>query len=289
MAPTRWPQYKGPSSIRFCPPKMMAREQSLGEQLGRWSVLLGSPPKRSRASTPATSKPFSGIVARARAGSHEFTGGEGLFYVANVGRGMIVVSAFQLAERDFLDWRGFDGFLNGGLLGRPRRIFSASPFRRRTGGLGRLSAAATRCALHHAAATVCPRRPRCRQHASGQVIRRSINLACRKNRRDLEVDRPGGVASWDDFSPAADVARELLLEAAGVQVPGAGFRYRLFGLLSDCARAFELADLPHDRADRMGMDRRALHCDCVAPGLSSNRRSSISASCVRNPKLRFWN
>jgi hypothetical protein len=39
----------------------------------------------------------------------------------------------------------------------------------------------------------------------------------------LVVDRPGGVAAWDEFSPAANAARETLLVAAGVQVPGVGF------------------------------------------------------------------
>jgi hypothetical protein len=40
---------------------------------------------------------------------------------------------------------------------------------------------------------------------------------------ELNVDRPGGIAAWDEFSPAAKAARELLLLAAGVEVPGAGF------------------------------------------------------------------
>ena len=39
----------------------------------------------------------------------------------------------------------------------------------------------------------------------------------------MKVDRPGGLGAWDEFSPVAQTIRELLLLAAGVRVPGAGF------------------------------------------------------------------
>jgi hypothetical protein len=42
-------------------------------------------------------------------------------------------------------------------------------------------------------------------------------------RREAQVDRPGGLGSWSDFGPVANAARDLLVKAAGVQMPGAGF------------------------------------------------------------------
>jgi len=40
-----------------------------------------------------------------------------------VGRGRVVVSAFALSTRDLRDWPGYDGLVNGCLLGRPPRRF----------------------------------------------------------------------------------------------------------------------------------------------------------------------
>jgi hypothetical protein len=38
-----------------------------------------------------------------------------------------------------------------------------------------------------------------------------------------EIDRPGGLAAWNAFGPVSSASRSLLVEAAGVQMPGAGF------------------------------------------------------------------
>ncbi len=171
------------------------------------------------------SKPFSGIVLKLRAGSSDVAGGEELFCSKNVGRGAIVVSGFQLSQRDFINWPGFDGFLNGGLLQRPRRIFSAGPFgatqvdwvdfnqRRFDAHLTtplRLFARDAQAKANTQQATIA---------ASTQAG----PLPGTAEPLELNVDRPGGIAAWDEFSPAAQKARELLLVAAGVQVPGAGF------------------------------------------------------------------
>jgi hypothetical protein len=37
------------------------------------------------------------------------------------------------------------------------------------------------------------------------------------------AERPGGLGAWNEFGPVASAARELLSQAAGVRVPGAGF------------------------------------------------------------------
>ncbi len=165
---------------------------------------------------------FSGIVLEKRDGSRSLAGTDNLFVTHDVGRGVIMVSAFQLAERDFINWSGFDSFLNGALFGRPRRIFSSGPY----GALQadwvdhhnrRLDAHFTTPLrlfardAQSAANTSPPKEVEVNQFGGSVEIPQMV------------VDRPGGVGSWDEFSPTADVARELLLVAAGVQVPGAGF------------------------------------------------------------------
>ena len=67
-------------------------------------------------------KPWSGIELKPRParGAVALPGADGLFYEGPVGAGSIVVSAVQLGERDLVNWPGFDGFLNGALLRRPR-------------------------------------------------------------------------------------------------------------------------------------------------------------------------
>ena len=48
----------------------------------------------------------------------------GLLMERGVGRGRIVVSAMQLSEREFVNWRGgFESLFNGGILRRPQRVY----------------------------------------------------------------------------------------------------------------------------------------------------------------------
>ena len=72
-------------------------------------------------------KPLPGIQLLPREQAVPLVGGA-LFFERFVGSGSIVVSAGQLADRELLNWPGFDGFLNGGLLRRPQRMFSEGPY-----------------------------------------------------------------------------------------------------------------------------------------------------------------
>ena len=171
------------------------------------------------------SKPLSGIQLRPRKDSRELAGGAELFFSRNVGRGAITVSALQLSERDLINWPGFDGFLNGGLLQRPRRIFSVGPYGATQADWvdfhqRRLDAHFTTplrlfARDAQAKANTLP----VTNAANAQAGPFSVSA----DPTELTVDRPGGMAAWDEFSPAVRTARELLLLAAGVQVPGAGF------------------------------------------------------------------
>jgi hypothetical protein len=166
-------------------------------------------------------QPFSGIELNPREGATQLPGAAGLFYSKNVGRGVMVVSAIQLNERDFLNWSGFDGFLNAGLLGRPRRLFSTPPFE----GVQvdwadyqsrRLDAHFTTPLRLFARDALTPAN-------TNRVAGTTANQFGTTEITELQVDRAGGVAAWDEFSRAAQVCRELLIVAAGVQVPGVGF------------------------------------------------------------------
>ena len=72
-------------------------------------------------------EPWSVLKLRARDPGLEVPSTSGLFYERHVGRGSILVSAVQLAQRDLLNWKGYDGFLNGLILRRPARRFEPGP------------------------------------------------------------------------------------------------------------------------------------------------------------------
>ncbi len=170
----------------------------------------------------APRRPFSGIVLEKREGSRPLAGTDNLFVTRDVGRGAIVVSAFQLAERDFINWSGFDSFLNGALFARPRRIFSAGPY----GALQADWADHNNRRLDAHFTTPLRLFARDAQSAANTAPPEDVEVNQSGGQVEIPqmvVDRPGGIGSWDEFSPTAQVARELLLVAAGVQVPGASF------------------------------------------------------------------
>jgi hypothetical protein len=192
------------------------------DELTKWSQYWGHRDSGAQVPPLVPARPLSGIKLEPREGAVELPGGENLFLVRAAGRGAVVVSALQLNERDFVNWPGFDGFLNAGLLGRPRRVFSTGPYG----------------AAQVAWADYPTRRLDAHLTTSLRVFARDAQVAANTQRVDLAntnifatpavpnslvVDRPGGVAAWDEFSPAANAARETLLVAAGVQVPGVGF------------------------------------------------------------------
>ncbi|MCG8448741.1 MAG: hypothetical protein MI725_04050 [Pirellulales bacterium] len=167
-------------------------------------------------------KPWSGVALRAKDHARELAGGAQLFYEGDVGRGGIVVSAMQLAERDFINWPGYDSFLNAALLRRPRRKHFEGPY----GGL----------CIHWAgqgdrrldAHLTTGLRLFARDHATQANVTRTVAAATEGSSlaadgATVDADRPGGLAAWNAFGPGATVAREALTSAAAVQIPGPGF------------------------------------------------------------------
>ncbi|TWU22598.1 hypothetical protein [Bythopirellula polymerisocia] len=199
------------------------------KQLDSWSTYWGKRSQGADIPPLAPLKPLSAIELKPHEKSAELAGGANLFIERTVGNGSIVVSAVQLADRDLINWPGFDGFLNSGLLRRPGRVFSEGPY----GGLNanwnefpqkRLDAHFTtplRLFARDALASA-------NTEISNSTT--SDQFGQMQEYSQLKVDRPGGLGAWDDFSPVAETAREWLLLAAGVKVPGAGFVLACLGV-----------------------------------------------------------
>ncbi|NOY30549.1 MAG: hypothetical protein GXP28_10355 [Planctomycetes bacterium] len=174
-------------------------------------------------------RPWSGIRLKPREGSRELVGGAGLFYEGDVGRGSVVVSAFQLAEREFINWPGYDSFLNAALLRRPHRQFSEGAY-----GGPRVAWAdygSQRLDAH----LVTGLRLFARDAASTANWQRVETSAANQfgvldTTSTEKVDRPGGVAAWSEQSPVSLASRASLTEAAAVRVPGARFVLACLGV-----------------------------------------------------------
>ncbi len=180
----------------------------------------------------SVTRPWSGIELKPRTQGTALPGCEGLFYEGPVGAGSVVVSGVQLAERDLVNWPGFDGFINGALLDRPRRTFSVDndgtwtglqsdwvDYKNKTHDAHFTTPlrwfardAQSRANVREVAAPP-PSVPQPLMGWGGTPIPQMSQV----------VDRPGGLGQWSEFGPVSQAAREALREAAGVRVPAAGF------------------------------------------------------------------
>lgn len=187
-----------------------------------WSNYWANRNSGNRPPVLRASLPWSGIDLRARDNASELVGGGQLFYELGVGQGTVVVSAVQLAERELINWPGYDSFLNAGLLRRPRRQFTQGPY----GG------SQVNWADYE------PHRLDAHFITSSRMFARDTSAAANYRRIETtaanqfgmsetsiheKVDRPGGLGAWSHTSPVSIAAREVLEEAAAVRIPGAGF------------------------------------------------------------------
>lgn len=221
----------GPDSLRtlrasFLDPYLPADDAGplklSADDLAPWSAFWGSREQGQPVAPLQPTQPLSAIRLDPRPEATELAGGAGMFFERRVGRGSVVVSAVQLSERAVINWPGYDGFLNAGLLRRPRRVFSAGPY----GGMRTEWNDYPQLRLD--AHFVTPLRFFSRD---AQVKANTmLDSATATNAMGMQtmsptmaVDRAGGMGAWDDFSPVSDASRELLLQAAGVRVPGSAF------------------------------------------------------------------
>jgi hypothetical protein len=183
----------------------------------------------------AVTKPWSAIELKPRSnkGAVALPAAEGLFYEGPVGAGSIVVSAMQLGERDLVNWKGLDGFLNGGLLRRPARRFLTEVQNEWTGlrTLWEQDPQRTRDAYFTTPMRWFARDARTKANIHSVDADVSAGISSPNawlggssfQEPELVVDRPGGLGSWSEFAPVSQAARVALAEAAGVRVPGASF------------------------------------------------------------------
>jgi hypothetical protein len=220
------------------PRTFAADDQDLKTFNSGWTV-----PGVAKPSVPLVpTAPWSGITLDRRPGSNAVLNTGGLFAERQVGRGRVVVSAIRLSERDFINWRsGFESFFNAALLRRPARQYMPGHF----GGANLLWAspqlaerrldASLNTRLHYFArdlgVATAYRYEQSTEDPSQQYpgaasaamrrLNRFVNPQSYRNYRP--PDHAGGVGAWNDFSLTANAARQSLREAAGVEVPDAGF------------------------------------------------------------------
>jgi len=144
----------------------------------------------------------------------------GLLVERRVGRGRIVVSAFELDHPELTKWPGFDGFFNACLLGRPPRKFVANDFEvRMRWADGRYHPFDPRVIskLRYFTRdtgkklTISPQEDDLRY--GGEFG--TLGFGEEQSRRDYGPD----VASWSDFNSVANSARESLQNAARIEIP----------------------------------------------------------------------
>jgi hypothetical protein len=178
-------------------------------------------------------KPWSGVKLQPQPGAQELGLTSGLFIERSVGRGRIVVSAVQLAERDLVNWKGgYESLFNGCLLRRPPR-----EYRPGTDGDVTLTWADPDLKNHRLDARlttglrymvrdlgVDANYQYVDDNDSGMTPQQIAAYGDQPHPKQLRPPAEiGGIGAWNDFSATADAARDTLLEGAGVDVPGASF------------------------------------------------------------------
>ncbi len=186
------------------------------------------------AKTLAPTKPWSGIALTLTEGANFVAKTGDLLAEKRIGRGRVVVSAMQLAERDLLNWSPhFDNWFNACLLQRPPREFTATPYafeqsdynctwaddnlkpRRLDAALStrlRLFARDVHSSRNATNVTVVAGEPE--DDGMGNVV---------LTEKSVDPEIVGGIGAWNNFNATSTAARAALREAAGVQVPNSTF------------------------------------------------------------------
>lgn len=203
-------------------------QAALADFSAGWGKRAGGKPIKELTVT----KPWSGVELKPREGARALPFADKLFYERQVGAGSIVVSAVQLAERDLVNWPGFDGFLNGALLRRPSREFRDNVDGASV-GLQMLWAGAhdhIRDAYYTTPLRWFSRDAATKANArdiAAQVDAANPNYGWQGGvaipETTIQVDRTGGLGEWNEFGPVSEAGRNALVEAAGVRVPAASF------------------------------------------------------------------
>jgi hypothetical protein len=156
-----------------------------------------------------------------------------------------------LTERELLNWRSFDSFVNACLLGRPHRRYDAQqrrldfvarPFEPARDRFDPELMTATRYFTRDTGtprnaleAPVAPPQPESPPQpvdpsAVPDPAQAALYSGFDEQDRLEQAKTAGGVAAWNDFSAASAAARETLREAAGISVPSRRFVLTMVGI-----------------------------------------------------------
>ena len=137
-----------------------------------------------------------------------------------VGRGRVVLSAFRLNESELRAWRSYGGFFNGAILGRPPRRFSTS---------SQQVTWADQPELQYDPCRLCQLRYFSRDAGRGLTLydpngNTGYPVGFQQSPApDADPQAASDVASWNDFSETANLARKALKTAALLEAPPRSF------------------------------------------------------------------
>ena len=149
-----------------------------------------------------------------------------------VGRGRVVVSAFTLSSRQFVNRKRFDEFFHACVLRRPQRFFALTENQEISVGW------ADRNRDKYDARRVSSLRFFSRDALPSELASETEgNGTSTTDSQDYLFDTIGyqsdpqsGVAGWSDFSGVATSARDTLQKAAGITVPSASIVCQMLGV-----------------------------------------------------------
>ena len=184
---------------------------------------------RGRTKPLKMTRPWSGIDLKLAEGVTDDQGlaasTGGLFVDRRVGRGRIVVSRVQLAQRDLLNWSPhYDDLFNAGIMRCPSRRWSTGPFGNNYAALHADWAAKDK-GMRDAQYVTNMRLFSRDVHEDANATNQREVRGEFDNGVDVKFEAPvaGGIGAWNDFNSTANAAREALRKAAGVRVPPASF------------------------------------------------------------------
>ena len=202
--------------------------------------------KAAKRPTPLTPvADWSGVNLKLRPEGISAPGAGDLFAERRVGRGRILVSAMQLAERDLINWSsGYENLLNNLILRRPARKFAwddgyfgnaldadagGRAYVLRPKNPGQWIPADTNSKLHYFTRDTHNDTNATKYRLEDAKADFATGGFGGVTQGDFEMNRlampavPGGPAAWNDFNATATAARGTLREAAGVNVPSSTF------------------------------------------------------------------
>ena len=169
--------------------------------------------------------PWAGVRFDLHPLAREVPGTGGLLVERSVGRGRIVVSAFELDHPDLIKWPSFDGFFNACLLGRPRRTFGGDELEfwarwadaTADGPFFQLDARAI-CKLRYFTRDTGSKIS-VKPEEEGELFGDQFVPMGYSGDNEASNKYKADVGAWSDFNAVAKSARAALQNAARIEIP----------------------------------------------------------------------